>query len=144
MTFEKPTRAVLISNPDVTWYFDKATKTAYQLPMEGAGWWSGFADSLFGKGTFEFFSVRHIGGADNPTEGEGPGVLLFTPTTADRFVASITITLSAEAPCVRRFMIATNRGELIRITLEAPVTNAGIGAKRFVFNPPKSARIITR
>ena len=144
MTYDEPTRAVLISNPEETWYVDKENKVAYQLPTAETTWWPTFVESLLTTGDWHLFSVRHIGGASVPEIDGAPAVLQFTPNLEDRYAKSVVLTAAPEAPCIKRIVIVTVREDVIRITLEDPKTNVGIGAKRFTFTPPKWFRIVSQ
>jgi chaperone LolA len=141
MTVEKPSKTILVSNAKEIWYYDKASRVAYQIPKTDTPW-TLFIEALLGNGGWDAFSVAHIGGSADPATASGFSVLQFTPVDENRYVKSIVLTVHSETPCVQRILVITKREDVIRLTIRNAKINVGIGTRRFNFTPPKRARIV--
>ena len=89
----------------------------------------------------EAFDARFVGGDAKPTEGSR-GVIELIPHTPIPLVERILLTMEGSCPSVSRVVLIDRAGTATRFTLTNFKTNTGIGHKRFIFKPPKGAKII--
>jgi outer membrane lipoprotein-sorting protein len=143
VTYDSPQKAIFVTDGETTWFYNRETRTAYDIPLQDTIWTQLF-DGLLGSGDLAAFTVSHIGGNPDPAMDPGDGVLQIVPITPEPFIAAIILTVGPTVPCLKRVMLVTRRQHIIRFTLSNIQYNVGIGAKRFTFTPPGRAKIITQ
>ena len=70
-------------------------------------------------------------------------VLRFVPRSPDPFVRQVLLTVSNKLPHIRRIVVVDGGGCIIRTTLSNVQINTGIKDRRFRFEPPKNAEVVS-
>lgn len=135
----EPKGKTMLSDGEVSYVYDKAAGTVI-VGHPADSILSSTAQLLLGKVEDDIF-IEHIGGANNPRLG--PGVLQIIPASPHPFIRSILVTVTSEAPCIKRVIVVDSAGCIIRTTFKNVRRNTGVKERRFSFTPPKNAVIIT-
>ncbi len=140
LEYKKPQRLLVVSDGKVVRAWRPETRTV----IEGSSRKDMVALAfgfVLGEQEEEAFDTRFVGGDAEPVEGSR-GVIELVPRTPIPLVERILLTMEGSCPSVSRVVLIDRAGTATRFTLTNVKTNTGIGHKRFIFKPPKGAKII--
>ena len=140
LEYKKPQRLLVVSDGKVVRAWNPGTRTV----IEGSSRKDMVALAfgfVLGDQKVEAFDTRFVGGDAKPVKGSR-GVVELVSRTPIPLVERILLTMEGSCPSVSRVVLIDHAGTATRFTLTNVKTNTGIGHKRFIFVPPKGAKII--
>jgi outer membrane lipoprotein-sorting protein len=140
LEYTKPERMLVVSDGKIVRAWRPETRTV----IEGSSRKDMVALAfgfVLGEQETEAFDTRFVGGDAEPMEGSR-GVVELVPHTPIPLVERILLTMEGTCPSVSRVVLIDRAGTATRFTLTNVKTNTGIGHKRFIFKPPRGAKII--
>lgn len=140
LDYREPRRRLVVSDGEIVRAWEPASRTVIETRSARSPIHAAFRFALAAGGSDDF-SARLLGGSGDPALGE-PAVLELIPAREGPLLERVLVTLIPECPPVRRVVLIDRAGCAVRITFFDARLNAGIGHRRFVFEPPPGARVI--
>jgi outer membrane lipoprotein-sorting protein len=140
LDYDQPKPMLLISDGKKVRAWDPETRTVFESRARDGLTAQALGLALDGPGQ-KHFAVRFVGGARAPSKG-GLAVVELRPKAVTSLAERIVLTLTAKCPPVRRITIIDRAGTASRIDLINQRVNPEIGNGRFLFKPPKGAKIV--
>lgn len=140
LEYKKPEHLLVVSDGKIVRAWNPETRTVIEgsCGKDMVALAFGF---VLGEPKEEEFEARFVGGDARPVEGSR-GVIELIPKTQIPLVERILLTMEGSCPSVSRVVLIDHAGTATRFTLSSVKTNTGIGHRRFIFKPPKGAKIV--
>ncbi|MFO8072856.1 MAG: outer membrane lipoprotein carrier protein LolA [Polyangia bacterium] len=140
LDYRKPRRRLVVSDGEIVRAWDPENRTVIETRSARSPIHAAFRFALAAGGSDDF-TARLLGGPGDPARG-GPAVLELIPLRESPLVERVLVTLVPDCPPVRRVVLIDRAGCAVRITFFEARLDAGIGHRRFVFEPPPGARVV--
>ena len=135
-SYEKPNPSLVVSDGEVAWVYDPATREAQRMQAGETLLTGGAMQFLLGRGDLRRdFIVR-------ARSCEGSSIALDLTPKAPASYEKLQIVVDRESGEVEETTISDLVGNVTRVAFHNVRTNQGVAASRFHFTPPEGVRVI--